>query len=78
MRHTIRGTTAVAILAFVLTGAGAASALPYPGPYIPAPHVPVEQYSRPLERIGTQLVRRDDLTGAGVRAPSFIRVQGSR
>lgn len=26
----------------------------------------------PLERIGTQLVRCDHLTGAGVRAPSWI------
>jgi hypothetical protein len=26
----------------------------------------------PLERIGTQLVRCDNLTGAGVRAPSWI------
>lgn len=78
MKHTIRGTTAAAALAFVLTGAGAASALPYPGPYIPAPHVPAEQHSRPLERIDTQFVRADDLTGAGVRAPSFIPVVGTR
>jgi hypothetical protein len=26
----------------------------------------------PLERIGTQLVRCDNLTGAGVRAPSWV------
>lgn len=26
----------------------------------------------PLERIGTQLIRCDNLTGAGVRAPSWI------
>ena len=26
----------------------------------------------PLQRIGTQLVRCDNLTGAGVRAPSWI------
>ena len=28
--------------------------------------------SCPLQRIGTQLVRCDNLTGAGVRAPSWI------
>jgi hypothetical protein len=31
----------------------------------------------PLERIGTQLVRCDNLTGAGVRAPSWIPEMGS-
>lgn len=29
-----------------------------------------------LERVGTQFVRCDDLTGAGVPAPSFIPEQG--
>ena len=33
--------------------------------------------SCPLQRIGTQLVRCDNLTGAGVRAPSWIPEQTS-
>lgn len=35
-------------------------------------------YGCPLERIGTQLVRCDNLTGAGVKAPSWIPEVHSR
>lgn len=73
MKNLIRGFASVATLAFLLTGAGAASAMPYPGPYIRAPHVPSDhQQGCALERLATQLVRCDDLTGAGVRAPSHV------
>lgn len=78
MTNLIRGATLAATLTFLLTGPGAASAQQYPGPYIRTPFVPADLNSRPLERVGHQLVRSDDLTGAGVHAPSHIRVVGSR
>ncbi|KGN34435.1 hypothetical protein N802_13330 [Knoellia sinensis KCTC 19936] len=78
MQHIIRGTAA-ATLALLLAGAGAgaASAVSYPGPYIPKPYVPAVQQGDSLKRIDTQLVRRDNLTGAGASAPSFIPALGS-
>ena len=78
MQHTIRGAAAAAVLAFLIIGAGPATALPYPGPYIRPAFVPADLNSRPLERVGHQLVRGDDLTGAGVRAPWFVPVVEAR
>lgn len=78
MTKPIRGATLAVTSMVLLTGAGAASALAYPGPYIPTPFVPADLNSRPLERVGSQLVRSDDLTGAGVHAPSHVPVVGSR
>ena len=78
MTNLIRGATLAATLTFLLTGPGAAVALPHPGPYIRTPFVPADLNSRPLERVGHQLVRSDDLTGAGVRAPSHVPVVVSR
>jgi hypothetical protein len=39
------------------------------------PNVPASYADCPLERIGTQLVRCDNLTGAGVDAPFWIPEQ---
>ena len=78
MTHLIRGATLAATVTLVLTGAAGASALTYPGPYIRPAWVPADLNSRPLERVGDQLVRGDDLTGAGVRASSHVPVVGPR
>lgn len=77
MKNLIGGAASVATLALLLTGAGAASATPNPRPYIRAPHVPSVDKHDSLKRVDSQLVRRDDLTGAGVRAPSHVPVVAS-
>ncbi|MEO6413216.1 MAG: hypothetical protein ABIO48_11590 [Pedococcus sp.] len=52
-----------------LVGVGsAAQARPDPGPTPTTPYF----LHRPLERVGTQFVRGDDLTGNGVKAPLWI------
>lgn len=65
-------TTAGALLA--LAAVGTATARPEP-----APAAPTMQSERiggcPLTRVGDQLVRCDDLTGAGVPAPSWVPEQ---
>jgi hypothetical protein len=46
--------------------------IPEPGP-APAAHSDTSFATRcELQRVGTQFVRCDDLTGAGVPAPSFV------
>ncbi len=75
MNNTIRGAASAAFLVFLLAGSGAASAIPEPGPVRPSTHAPNAQKNCPLERIGSQLVRCDDLTGAGAHAPSQVPVQ---
>ena len=77
MNNTIRGVVSAAALTFLMTGAGAASAIPEPGPVRPTYPVVDLQRDCPLERLGTQLVRCDNLTGAGVRAPHSSPVQGA-
>lgn len=73
--HTIstrRGIfAAFASILLVATAAIPAAARPDPGPprSDPTPQYPV---NCPLERIGTQFVRCDNLTGAGVPAPSWV------
>lgn len=61
--------TALFLGAVLTTTAGPATATLDPGP-------PVERErtsgSCPLERVGTQFVRCDDLTGNGLPAPSFL------
>lgn len=72
-RSTGRWLAAVAAGAFVVTaGVSPAIAVPDPGQY---ERVPLVTRSFPLERIGTQFVRGDFLTGAGVPAPAFIPEQ---
>jgi hypothetical protein len=44
-------------------------------PGAPDVNVPTTYVDCPLERIGTQLVRCDNLTGAGVEAPFWIPEQ---
>lgn len=78
MKNTLRGAASAAALAFLLTGTGAASAIPEPGPARSGSQVVDLQRDCPLERLGTQLVRCDNLTGAGVIAPPYIPVQGTQ
>ena len=60
--------SAAALLAVL--AATPASARPEPAP-APAVVQPADDLCL-LERVGTQFIRCDDLTGAGVPAPSFI------
>ncbi|MEU1973265.1 hypothetical protein ABZ477_16555 [Microbacterium sp. NPDC019599] len=64
-----------AALLVSLSAAPAAFARPEPQP----PSIPVSVYGPypALERIGTQFVRGDNLTGAGVSAPEWIPEQGA-
>jgi hypothetical protein len=54
---------------FLVGGSGGQS------PSRTADDAPTTYVDCPLERIGTQLVRCDNLTGAGVEAPSWIPEQ---
>ena len=73
MTATLRSPRRPAGIAVLLCLAALATAVPAagfpdeaPGPsFVPCP----------LERIGSQLVRCDNLTGAGVEAPSWIPEQ---
>jgi hypothetical protein len=65
------GSVAALFVSVALIAApGAAIARPDPGPPVPQPWT---SGSCALERVGTQLVRCDDLTGNGVAAPSHLR-----
>ena len=72
--HRIARTISTITMTTVLTAGlvavgGSAQARQDPGP--PPPSV-ASELKRPLERVGTQFVRGDDLTGNGVRAPLWI------
>ena len=80
---TVRASAAAALTVAIIvsTSASPASAIPWPGE--PNESQPVHQMQAPcgssiswgtrrLERIGTQFVRGDDLTGAGVAAPGWV------
>lgn len=69
-RHVVRTVaTIAAVLAVTVLSATTSSARPDPGPT-------VTRGGRAdaclLERVGSQFVRCDDLTGNGVPAPAFI------
>ena len=77
MSHPLVSRTAAATLLsllFLSGSASVASACPNPGDIGPTAAFS-EGHACPLERIGTQLVRCDNLTGAGVPAPLFIPEQ---
>jgi hypothetical protein len=71
-----RNWTVAGLTAVLLFGTGVAPAVARQDPGTPAattPSVSVLSYRNcPLTRIGTQFVRCDNLTGAGVSAPSFV------
>ncbi len=67
------------VIAAFLTTAIAAPASARPEAAPTAPSVQSHGFGQcSLQRIGDQLVRCDDLTGAGVRAPSWIPEQQPR
>ncbi len=72
MRNTtIRGLTATGgLLLATLVTAAPATARDDPGP--PAGAATQTLLTCELERVGTQLVRCDDLTGNGATAPTYI------
>lgn len=58
---------------FVLIGVGAVPSAARPDPGFSAAHAAVEaREGCPLERVGPQYTRCDDLTGNGVPAPTWI------
>jgi hypothetical protein len=80
MKNNVRGTsfrsaralTAIALASMMLAGGSPATAIPDPGPVWPETSSANRLGSCALERVGHQLVRCDDLTGAGVPAPASI------
>jgi hypothetical protein len=71
--HNIARTAATAGLAVLLIAGGVSSASARPDPGEPTRAVQASRDDNcALRRIGVQFVRCDSLTGAGVRAPSWI------
>lgn len=75
--HLARAAAPIAAIAVIGLGAAPASAHPEPGPTIiaVAHHLDGTQDAGGgchLQRLGSQFVRCDDLTGNGVPAPAFI------
>ena len=68
----VRQVGSVAALTVLLALAGSPSALARPEPGDPLPNTVRIQATNGLRRIGTQYVRGDMLTGAGVPAPAWI------
>jgi hypothetical protein len=65
----IRGCAGAASVIVLLTvSASLAEASPAPDPVTPT----TSARNCPLTRVGTQFVRCDNLTGAGVRAPQWV------
>jgi hypothetical protein len=76
-RHAVRALAPIAAaIVVVVSGAAPSSARPEPGPSLPRT---TDARQCTLERVGTQLVRCDDLTGNGVSAPLSVapRADGS-
>ena len=73
-RHAVRALVPIAAtLVVIVSAATPSSARPEPGPSLP----PVADTRHcTIERVGTQLVRCDDLTGNGVSAPLSIGTTG--
>lgn len=63
---------AAAALALALAGSSPALAKPDPGGPLIEGQRTTDTKVCSLERIGTQLIRCESLTGAGVRAPAWI------
>lgn len=63
---------AAATLVLALAGSSPALAKPDPGGLQIDTHLSSDMRSCLLERIGTQLIRCDSLTGAGTSAPTWI------
>lgn len=70
MRIAARGALAIAVI--VVSAAGPADARQDPGSLNPSASAIQPTRHCPLTRVGTQFTRCDDLTGAGVPAPSWV------
>lgn len=66
--RTIRSAIAITLCTACLTAGGTAQARPEPGPNPPSR--PVDRCD--LQRVGTQFVSCDNLTGNGVPAPLWV------
>jgi len=76
-RNQIRAAVlAGGLLVTTLVTTGPAVASVDPGNPVPTGRVSTTPFQCSLERVGTQLVRCDDLTGAGATAPTYIRERG--
>jgi hypothetical protein len=72
-RNQIRSAVlAGGLLVTTLVIAGPATASPDPGAPVPGDRATMTLLQCELERVGTQLVRCDDLTGAGATAPTYV------
>lgn len=69
--HALRAAAAVAA-ALVVTGLAAAPSSARQDPGNPVVAEVRDGNHCPLQRVGTQFVRCDDLTGNGVRAPGYV------
>jgi hypothetical protein len=68
-----RLTPVLGITALVIAlGALPAAARQDPGPVVPEKQASTATYVCALQRVGTQFVRCDDLTGNGVPAPGWV------
>jgi hypothetical protein len=74
----LAGLTAAATLGILIQATGPAAAIPYPGPLHSQASTVHHLGACQLERVDHQLVRCDDLTGAGAPAPASIPVSGIR
>jgi hypothetical protein len=72
---TLRRSAAALLLGLIVTGPGAAAAVPEPGPTRPSGPPAADC---PLGRVDHHLVRCDSLTGAGVPAPAWVPERGTR
>jgi hypothetical protein len=73
-QHAIlRPTIALALAITATTGmCASASARPDEGPHVTGVYVPTKEINNPVERIGSQILRGDNLTGAGAAAPLWL------
>lgn len=66
------GLAAALTLGILVPATGPAAAIPEPGPAMSQSSSANRVGSCPLERVDHQLVRCDDLTGAGAPAPASV------
>ena len=71
-RTTIRTIIPIGVLLTIPVLAAPATARQDAGPPVGATTTATMPGGCPLERVGTQFVRCDDLTGNGVPAPGFV------
>ena len=73
-RRSVGGAAAAAVIVMLLTAAPASARQDAGVPTVTSTEKSVSDCS--LERLGTQFVRCDDLTGNGVTAPGWVHSRG--